>query len=115
MAFWGFVIHFSAPIYLCFQLKAVSDQLKILTQEPLMKPKKRDKLKKEKKSKERDIARLKYKSSKYKSIVEKMTNKSSTLYVRFTYFFTMVHLLQVMYDCVLQLILLIILDVCMHV
>ncbi|XP_067453980.1 bromodomain testis-specific protein isoform X3 [Thunnus thynnus] len=61
------------------RLKAVSDQLKRLTQDPLMKPKKREKLKKEKRSKERDIARLKYKSSKYKSIVEKMTNKSSTL------------------------------------
>ncbi|KAM7410570.1 hypothetical protein PAMA_001821 [Pampus argenteus] len=59
------------------RLKAVSDQLKRLTKEPLVKPKKRDKLKKEKRSKERDIARLKYKS--LKSKVEKMTNKSSTL------------------------------------
>ncbi|KAM7388725.1 hypothetical protein PAMP_024882 [Pampus punctatissimus] len=60
------------------RLKAVSDQLKRLTKEPLIKPKKRDKLKKEKRSKERDIARLKYKS--LKSKVEKMANKSSTLY-----------------------------------
>ncbi|XP_070688157.1 bromodomain testis-specific protein [Pempheris klunzingeri] len=58
------------------RLKAVSDQLKRLTQEPL-KSKKRDKLKKEKRSKERDIARLKHKSSKYKSIVEKMANNKS--------------------------------------
>ncbi|XP_059197130.1 bromodomain testis-specific protein isoform X2 [Centropristis striata] len=63
------------------RLKAVSDQLKRLTQEPLMKPKKKAKLKKEKRAKEKDIARLKHKSSKYKSIVEKMTNrKSSTVH-----------------------------------
>uniref|UniRef100_A0A8C9ZS05 Bromodomain, testis-specific n=1 Tax=Sander lucioperca TaxID=283035 RepID=A0A8C9ZS05_SANLU len=62
------------------RLKAVSDQLKRLTQEPLMKPKKKDRLKKEKRAKEKDIARLKQKSLEYKSIVEKMANrKSSTL------------------------------------
>ncbi|XP_070817506.1 bromodomain testis-specific protein isoform X1 [Chaetodon trifascialis] len=62
------------------RLKAVSDQLKKLTQEPLMKPKKRDKLKKEKRAKEKDIARLKNKFSKCKSIVEKMAkNKNSAL------------------------------------
>ncbi|XP_039668278.1 bromodomain testis-specific protein isoform X4 [Perca fluviatilis] len=63
------------------RLKAVSDQLKRLTQEPPMKPKKKDKLKKEKRAKEKDIARLKQKSLEYKSIVEKMANrKSSTLH-----------------------------------
>ncbi|XP_039985051.1 bromodomain testis-specific protein isoform X2 [Xiphias gladius] len=63
------------------RLKAVSDQLKRLTQDPPMKPKKKDKLKKEKRSKEKDIARLQHKSSKYKSIVEKIANsKSSSLH-----------------------------------
>ncbi|XP_028443739.1 bromodomain testis-specific protein isoform X2 [Perca flavescens] len=63
------------------RLKAVSDQLKKLTQEPPMKPKKKDQLKKEKRAKEKDIARLKQKSLEYKSIVEKMANrKSSTLH-----------------------------------
>ncbi|XP_051233123.1 bromodomain testis-specific protein isoform X2 [Dicentrarchus labrax] len=65
------------------RLKAVSDQLKRLTQDPMMKPKKKAKLKKEKRAKEKDIARLKHKSSKYKSIVEKMAkSKSSTLHGR---------------------------------
>uniref|UniRef100_A0A3P8UA60 Bromodomain-containing protein 2 n=1 Tax=Amphiprion percula TaxID=161767 RepID=A0A3P8UA60_AMPPE len=54
------------------RLKVMSDQLKRLSQEPLMKPKRREKLKKEKRLKEKDIARLKRKSSKYKSIVEKI-------------------------------------------
>lgn len=48
----------------------------------MMKPKKKDKLKKEKRSKEKDIARLKQKSSKYKSIVKKIemvNSKSSTV------------------------------------
>ncbi|XP_018525518.1 bromodomain testis-specific protein isoform X2 [Lates calcarifer] len=63
------------------RLKAVSDQLKRLSQDPLMKPKKKDKLKKEKRSKEKDIAWLKSKSSKYKTIVEKNINsKGSTLH-----------------------------------
>ncbi|XP_049911904.1 bromodomain testis-specific protein isoform X2 [Epinephelus moara] len=62
------------------RLKAVSDQLKRLAQEPLLKPKKKDKLKKEKRAKEKDIARLKHKSSKYKSIVEKANHKISTLH-----------------------------------
>ncbi len=45
-----------------------------------MKQKKKDKLKKEKRSKEKDIARLKHKFLKYRSVVEKMSNgKSSTL------------------------------------
>lgn len=55
------------------QLRAVSDQLKRLTQEPLMKPRK-----KEKRSKEKDIARLKNKSSKYRSIVEKLAKRTSS-------------------------------------
>uniref|UniRef100_A0A3Q3LQI0 Bromodomain-containing protein 2 n=1 Tax=Mastacembelus armatus TaxID=205130 RepID=A0A3Q3LQI0_9TELE len=59
------------------RLKAVSDQLKRLTQEPPVKPKK-DKLKKEKGFKEKDIARLMHKSSKYKSIVEKTANTNSS-------------------------------------
>ncbi|XP_010732649.1 bromodomain testis-specific protein isoform X1 [Larimichthys crocea] len=63
------------------KLKAVTDQLKRFTQDPLMKPKKKNKLKKEKRSKEKDIAQLNRKSSKYKSIVEKMSSsKRSTLY-----------------------------------
>ncbi|XP_040896152.1 bromodomain testis-specific protein [Toxotes jaculatrix] len=67
--------------YLEERLKAVHDQLKKLTQDPLMKPKKKDKLKKERRCKEKDIARLKHKSSKYKSVVEKITNsKSSSLH-----------------------------------
>ena len=45
-----------------------------------MKPKKKDKLKKEKRAREKDIARLKHKSSKYKSMVAKIaSSKSSTL------------------------------------
>lgn len=56
---------------------SVTDQLKRLTQEPLKKPKKKDKLKKEKRAKEKHITRLKHKSSKYKSIVEKITNSKS--------------------------------------
>ncbi|XP_034387194.1 bromodomain testis-specific protein isoform X3 [Cyclopterus lumpus] len=63
------------------QLKSVHDELKRLTKEPLIKTKKKDKLKKEKRAKEKDIARLKHKSSKYKSVVEKIANrKSSTLH-----------------------------------
>nr|XP_020465718.1 bromodomain testis-specific protein isoform X2 [Monopterus albus] len=58
------------------RLKVVSDQLKKLTQEPPMKPKKKDKLKKEKRSKEKDTARLMSTYSKCKSVVEKIaTNK----------------------------------------
>ncbi|XP_054645548.1 bromodomain testis-specific protein [Dunckerocampus dactyliophorus] len=53
------------------QLKAVSDQLRRLTQDPLMKPKKKDKLKKEKRSKEKHITPLRDKSLKYKRIVER--------------------------------------------
>ncbi|KAM6938340.1 bromodomain testis-specific protein [Lycodopsis pacificus] len=60
------------------QLKAVYDEVKTLT---LVKPKKKDKLKKEKIAKEKDIRRLKHKFSKFKSVVEKMANrKSSTLH-----------------------------------
>ncbi|KAL3046850.1 hypothetical protein OYC64_021134 [Pagothenia borchgrevinki] len=63
------------------QLEAVRDELKRLAQEPVMKHKKKAKLKKEKKAKEKDIARLKHISSKYKSMVEKLANrKSSTLH-----------------------------------
>ncbi|KAM7012585.1 bromodomain testis-specific protein isoform 2-T2 [Tautogolabrus adspersus] len=61
------------------RLKAVSDQLKRLSQEPQLKPKKKDKLKKEKRSKEKYIARLKHKSSKYRSMVEKMANIKSSI------------------------------------
>ncbi|XP_020488660.2 bromodomain testis-specific protein isoform X2 [Labrus bergylta] len=60
-------------------LKAVSDQLKRLSQEPQLKPKKKDKLKKDKRSKEKYIARLKHKSSRYKSMVEKMANLKSSI------------------------------------
>ncbi|KAG7228651.1 hypothetical protein INR49_008427 [Caranx melampygus] len=59
------------------QLKNVSDQLRRLSQDPLMKQKKRDKLKKEKRSKEKDIAQLKHTSSKFQSIVEKITSIKS--------------------------------------
>ncbi|KAK1896788.1 Bromodomain testis-specific protein [Dissostichus eleginoides] len=63
------------------QLEAVRDEMKRLAQEPVMKHKKKAKLKKEKKAKEKDIARLKHISSKYKSMVEKLANrKSSTLH-----------------------------------
>ncbi|XP_061744164.1 bromodomain-containing protein 4-like isoform X2 [Nerophis ophidion] len=56
------------------QLKAVSEQLRRLTQDPLMKQKKKDRLKKEKRSKEKDIARLKGKTLKYKRVVEKSSS-----------------------------------------
>lgn len=58
--------------------KAVRDELKRLTQEPPNRPKKKNKLKKEKRAKEKDIARLKHKSSKYKSDVEKLANRHSS-------------------------------------
>ncbi|XP_061894920.1 bromodomain testis-specific protein-like isoform X2 [Entelurus aequoreus] len=58
------------------QLKAVSEQLRRLTQDPLMKQKKKDRLKKEKRSKEKDIARLKGKTLKYKRVVEKSSSFS---------------------------------------
>ncbi|XP_053725453.1 bromodomain testis-specific protein [Synchiropus splendidus] len=61
------------------QLKAVSNQLKRLSQDPLLKPKKKKKLKKEKKRKEKDIARLKHKSLKCKS-VQNLTRTSSILH-----------------------------------
>ncbi|XP_047442154.1 bromodomain testis-specific protein isoform X2 [Mugil cephalus] len=60
------------------RLKAVSDQLKKLTQEPLMKPKKKEKLKKEKRLKERRIAQLKYKSSKCMPVEEKNTSDQTS-------------------------------------
>ncbi|XP_062251433.1 bromodomain testis-specific protein isoform X2 [Platichthys flesus] len=63
------------------QFRAVSDQLKRLSEDPVMKPKKKDKLKKEKKSKEKFAAGVKYKSSKDKSLVGKLANsKSSSLH-----------------------------------
>lgn len=46
------------------QLKAVHDQLQRLTQEPLVKPKKKDKSKKSKRRKEKETARQKHKDSK---------------------------------------------------
>ncbi|KAM9832383.1 bromodomain testis-specific protein [Neosynchiropus ocellatus] len=61
------------------QLKAVSNQLKRLSQDPLLKPKKKKKLKKEKKRKEKDIARLKHKSLKCKSVVQNLPRTSSIL------------------------------------
>ncbi|XP_037326086.2 bromodomain testis-specific protein [Pungitius pungitius] len=62
------------------QLKAVRDELKRLTQEPPNRPKKKkkNKLKREKRAKEKVIARLKHKSSKYKSDVEKLANRQSS-------------------------------------
>ncbi|KAM8874346.1 bromodomain testis-specific protein isoform 2-T2 [Spinachia spinachia] len=60
------------------QLKAVRDELKRLTQEPPNRPRKKNKLKKEKRAKEKDIARLKHKSSKYKSDVEKLADRQSS-------------------------------------
>ncbi|XP_034439128.1 bromodomain testis-specific protein isoform X2 [Hippoglossus hippoglossus] len=63
------------------RLRAVSDQLKRLTQDPVMNPKKKDKLKKEKKSKEKVAAGVKYKSSKDKSLTGKFANsKNSSLH-----------------------------------
>ncbi|XP_056271273.1 bromodomain testis-specific protein isoform X3 [Pseudoliparis swirei] len=63
------------------QLKSVHNELKRFTQVPVIKPKKKDKLKKEKRAKDKDIARLKHKSSKHKSVEEKLANrKSSTLH-----------------------------------
>ncbi|XP_077391228.1 bromodomain testis-specific protein isoform X2 [Festucalex cinctus] len=59
------------------KLQAVTAQLRRLTQDPLMKPKKKDKLKKEKRAKEKDIARLKHKSSKYKRAAEKNIKSSA--------------------------------------
>ncbi|XP_053286634.1 bromodomain testis-specific protein [Pleuronectes platessa] len=60
------------------QFRAVSDQLKRLSEDPVMKPKKKDKLKKEKKSKEKFAAGVKYKSSKDKSLVGKVANSKNT-------------------------------------
>ncbi|XP_060934330.1 bromodomain testis-specific protein [Limanda limanda] len=63
------------------QFRAVSDQLKRLSEDPVMKPKKKDKLKKEKKSREKVAAGAKYKSSKDKSLVGKLANsKNSSLH-----------------------------------
>ncbi|XP_051929809.1 bromodomain testis-specific protein isoform X3 [Hippocampus zosterae] len=58
------------------KLKAVSAQLRRLTQDPLMKPKKKDK-KERRRAKEKDVTRLKRKSSKYQYIMEK-NGKTST-------------------------------------
>nr|XP_061790332.1 bromodomain testis-specific protein-like [Nerophis lumbriciformis] len=63
------------------KLKAVTDQLRRLAEDPLRKPRKKDKLK-EKRSKEKHVARLKDKSRKFKPITEKKI-KSSPLYVPF--------------------------------
>ncbi|XP_068175400.1 bromodomain testis-specific protein [Antennarius striatus] len=61
------------------RLKAVSDQLSRLSQAPLMKPRKKGKVKKEKEFIEKDITILKHKTSKYKSILETMAHgKTST-------------------------------------
>ncbi|XP_068508282.1 bromodomain testis-specific protein isoform X1 [Syngnathus scovelli] len=62
------------------KLKAVSAQLRRLTEDPLMIPKKRDKLRKEKRAKEKDITR--HKSSEYECTVEKNI-KNSALNVTF--------------------------------
>ncbi|KAM6921178.1 bromodomain testis-specific protein [Xenentodon cancila] len=61
------------------RLKAVSDQLKRFVQQPLMKPKKKEKLKKEKRLKEKHFARLKRKFAKYKSVLGKGSSKSCFL------------------------------------
>uniref|UniRef100_A0A3Q2QK49 Bromodomain-containing protein 2 n=1 Tax=Fundulus heteroclitus TaxID=8078 RepID=A0A3Q2QK49_FUNHE len=60
------------------KLKAVSDQLKRLTKEPLMKPKRKEKLKKDKRSNEKGLARLKNISAKYNSILEMISHCKST-------------------------------------
>ncbi|XP_071392193.1 bromodomain testis-specific protein [Centroberyx affinis] len=63
------------------QLKAVSDQLHRLTQAPLLKPKKKEKTKKDRRPKEKDIIGKKHKSSKSKSNIQKLVNsKGSTLH-----------------------------------
>ncbi|XP_017289210.1 bromodomain testis-specific protein isoform X2 [Kryptolebias marmoratus] len=59
------------------KLKAVSEQLKRLAQEPLLKPKRKEKLKTKKRSYEKDLARLKNISTKYKSIVETIAKCNS--------------------------------------
>ncbi|XP_077440524.1 bromodomain testis-specific protein isoform X2 [Vanacampus margaritifer] len=59
------------------KLQAVTAQLRRLTQDPLMNPKKNDKLKKEKRAKEKDIARLEHKSSNYKRAVENHIKSSA--------------------------------------
>ncbi|XP_057696370.1 bromodomain testis-specific protein isoform X2 [Corythoichthys intestinalis] len=57
------------------KLKAVTDQLRRLAEDPLRKPRKKDKLK-EKRSKEKHVARLKDKSRKFKPITEKKIKSS---------------------------------------
>ncbi|XP_037106242.1 bromodomain testis-specific protein [Syngnathus acus] len=57
------------------KLKAVSAQLRRLTEDPLMIPKKKVKLRKEKRAKEKDITR--HKSSKYECTVEKNIKNSA--------------------------------------
>ncbi|XP_029002104.1 bromodomain testis-specific protein isoform X2 [Betta splendens] len=59
------------------RLKAVRDQLKKLSQDPLKKPKKKDKSKKNK-CKIKHMARSKQKSAKYKAVVEKPTKVTSS-------------------------------------
>ncbi|XP_047229927.1 bromodomain testis-specific protein isoform X3 [Girardinichthys multiradiatus] len=62
------------------KLKAVRNQLKRLAKEPLIKPKKREKMKKEKRANEKGLARLKNISAKYNSIVQMISKcKSSSL------------------------------------
>ncbi|XP_037530288.1 bromodomain testis-specific protein [Nematolebias whitei] len=63
------------------KLKAVSEQLKRLTREPLLKPKRTEKLKKEKRLYEKDLARLKIISTKYKPIVETYLHADSRNYI----------------------------------
>ncbi|KAM4740001.1 bromodomain testis-specific protein [Anableps anableps] len=60
------------------KLKAVSDQLKRLTKDPLMKPKKKEKLKKEKRTNEKGLSRLKSVSAKYNTIVQMISKCKST-------------------------------------
>lgn len=58
----------------------MSDQLHRLSQAPLMKPKKKDKLKKEKRSKEKEIAKLQQRALLKKSVVRrKPSSKSSAV------------------------------------
>ncbi|XP_014330109.1 bromodomain-containing protein 3-like [Xiphophorus maculatus] len=62
------------------KLKAVSDQLKRLTKEPL-KPKKKEKLKREKRANEKGLSRLKNISAKYNTIVQMISKcKSASLH-----------------------------------
>ncbi|XP_077464141.1 bromodomain testis-specific protein [Stigmatopora argus] len=59
------------------KLKAVTDELRRLSEDPLMKSKKKHKLKKDKRSKEKHIAQLEEKSVKLKAMTEKKIKSSA--------------------------------------